>query len=42
LRCDLSLGIVVPRPVVRFNGRKAASFGRPMLFGAVGIEAAIF
>ncbi len=42
LRCDLFLGIVVPRPVVRFDGRKAASFGRPMLSGAVGIEATIF
>ena len=42
LRCDLSIGIVVPRPVVRFDGRIVASFGRPMLSGMAGIEVAIF
>jgi len=42
LRFDLSVGIVVPRPVVRFDGRAVASFGRPALSGMGGIEVEVF
>jgi hypothetical protein len=42
LRCDLSIGVLVPRPAVRFDGRVVASFGRPMLSGMAGLEVAIF
>ena len=42
VRCDLSIGVLVPRPVVRFDGRNVASFGRPMLSGMAGMEVVLF
>jgi hypothetical protein len=38
LRADLLLGVALPEPVVRFDGQEVASFGRPFISFAVGIE----
>lgn len=41
LRAEVTGGISLPRAVVRFGGREVASWGRPLLGAALGVEGAI-
>ncbi len=38
LRGDVLLGVTFPEPLIRFEGKRVGSFGRPLLCGTLGIE----
>ncbi|HYO96405.1 MAG TPA: hypothetical protein VER33_17935 [Polyangiaceae bacterium] len=42
LRFDVTYGIAAPRPVVRFDERVAAVWGRPLLLAGINLQWAIF
>jgi hypothetical protein len=42
IRLDMAAGIAFKRPVVRFAGRKITGWGRPILYGMLGIEVWLF
>ena len=42
LRGDVAFGAVFPEPVIRIEGKEAASFGRPILTGDFGVEVRLF
>jgi hypothetical protein len=39
---DATLGVTAPRFVLRFAGRDVASWGRPAVFAALGVEFPLF
>jgi hypothetical protein len=41
LRLDAMAGVAIPTPMVRFADRNVASWGRPLLLGAFGLEAVL-
>jgi hypothetical protein len=40
LELDGFVGVATPRPVLRFNGREVAEWGRPLVVGSVCFDAA--